>query len=158
MAVTLGQICTAVHDALEELVVSGDLNLVENYNELREGKATTRSAQVYWEEGAFDSDSETDRTTFIDAVTGAPGVRQSDETIFVDLYVRQRSQLNEDWGDAIDLGSIVTDKLEEFAGKCPPFELGGLKSVRCTYRRVVFSYTNSTEYTGVRYELVFRIF
>ena len=154
--VTIGQICTAVHTVMEELVVSGDLNRVQNYDELTEGMNTTKTLQVYPENWEVDIAQDTDRSTFVDGVTGVPGVRQTDVLLRLDLYVRQRSQLNEDWGDAVDLASVVSDKLDE-QGSCPLFAQTGIRSMHWTCQRVVFDYA-SILYTGWRFELRLRIF
>lgn len=154
--VTVGEICTAIHTVLEELVASGDLNRVQNYDELTEGMNTTKTIQVYPERWEVDAATDTYRTTFTDATTGIPGVRQTDILIRVDLYVRQRSQLNEDWGDAVDLASIVSDKLDEQGG-CPLFSQAGIRSMHWTCQRVVFDYA-TVLYTGYRFEITVRIF
>jgi hypothetical protein len=154
--VTIGEICTAVHTVMEELVTSGELARVQNYDELTEGMNTTPTLQVYPERWEVDVASDTDRTTFVDTSTGIPGVRQTEVALRLDLYVRQRSQLNEDWGNAIDLASTVSDKLDE-EGNCPLFAQTGIRSMHWTCTRVVFDYA-TVLYTGFRFDLTVRIF
>lgn len=151
--VTVGEICTAVHTVLETVV---GVERVQNYDELTEGMNTLPTIQVYPESWEVDAATDTDRTTFTDATTGIPGHRQTDIVIRVDLYVRQRSQLNEDWGDAVDLASVVSDKLVEEGG-CPLFAQVGIRSMHWTCQRVVFEYATGL-YTGWRFELSLRIF
>ncbi len=138
------------------MVTSGDVNRVQNYNELTEGMNTLPTIQVYPENWETDVGGETDRTTYVDAVTGVPGVRQTDVLVRVDLYARQRSQLNEDWGEAIDIADAIDNKLNEEAG-CPLFNEAGIRSLHWTATRVVFEYA-TVLYTGFRFELTLRIF
>jgi hypothetical protein len=141
---------------MEELVTSGDVERVQNYDELTEGMNTTPTIQVYPESWEVDASSDTDRTTFTDSGTGVPGLRQTEMVIRLDVYVRRRSQLNEDWGDAADLASEIHDKLDE-QGSCPLFDQVGIRSFHWTCTRVVFDYAG-TLYTGWRFELTLRIF
>lgn len=150
---SIGEICTAVHD---EIATVAMLNVVQNYDELTEGMNDLPGAQIYPENGECDPSGDTDRTTFVSAATGVPGVRQADVMVRVDLYARQRSQLDEDWEAAVDLLDAVYDKLEE-QGDCPPFGLTGIRSYHFTWARVVFEYA-TVSYTGFRFELFFRIF
>lgn len=154
--VTVGEICTAIHTVIEELVTTGDIERVENYNELREGVNTTPTVQVYPERWEVDAATDTDRTTFVDGSTGLPGVRQTALVVRLDVYVRQRSQLNEDWGEAVDLASTISDKLDEQGG-CPLFAQAGIRSMHWTCQRVVFDYAGVL-YTGWRFEIVVRVF
>ena len=151
--VSVGDICTAIHTVMETVV---GIERVQNYDELTEGMNTTPTMQVYPERWEVDVAQGTDRTTFVDAATGIPGHRQTEIVIRLDLYVRQRSQLNEDWGDAIDLASTVSDKLDE-EGSCPLFDQVGIRSMHWTCQRVVFDYA-TVLYTGFRFEIVVRIF
>ena len=149
-------VCTAIAGVLNDLVVSGDLNRIQNYDELTEGMNTLPTLQVYPERWEVDIGGETDRTTFTDAATAIPGVRQTEVIIRLDLYVRQRSQLNEDWGEAVDLADTLSDKLDEQSG-CPLFDQVGIRSMHWTCQRVVFEYA-TVLYTGFRFELTIRIF
>lgn len=151
--VTVGEICTAIHTVMETVV---GIERVQNYDELTEGMNTTPTMQVYPERWEVDIAQDTDRTTFVDATTGIPGVRQTEVLVRLDLYVRQRSQLNEDWGDAVDLASAVSDKLDE-EGSCPLFAQVGIRSMHWTCQRVVFDYA-TVPYTGFRFEIVVRVF
>jgi len=151
--VTVGEICTAISTVLATVV---GVNRVQDYDELTEGMNTLPTIQVYPERWEVDVATGTDRTTFVDGVTGIPGVRQTEIIIRADLYVRQRSQLNEDWGDAVDLASLVTDKLDE-EGSCPLFSQVGIRSMHWTCQRVVFDYA-TVLYTGYRFEIVIRVF
>jgi len=150
---SIGEITTAVHDSI---ALVGALNSVQNYNELTEGMNTLPGAQIYPESGDCDAATETDRTTFVDAATGVPGVRQAEVMVRVDVYARQRSQLAEDWDTAVDLLDAVYDQLET-QGDCPLFGLTGIRSYRFTWQRVVFEYA-TIAYTGFRFELFFRVF
>jgi hypothetical protein len=154
--VTVGEICTAIHLDMEDLVTSGDLNRVQNYDELTEGMNTLPTLQVYPENWETDVAGDTERTTFVDGATGIPGHRQTELLIRLDLYARQRSQLNEDWGEAIDLADAIDTQLNE-QGSCPLFNQVGIRAIKWTCARVVFDYA-SILYTGFRFELTVRIF
>lgn len=153
---SINAICDAVATAMAT-IPAPTVERVQSYDELTSGMNTLPTIQVYPERWETDVSTETDRTTFVDAITGVPGVRQCEVLIRIDVYVRQRSQLDEDWGEAVTVGSAVQDKLEE-QGTCPPlFDLIGIKSMHWTASRVVFDYA-SILYTGWRFELSLRIF
>jgi len=151
--VTVGAICDAVAAVLS---TTAGITRTQSYNELTEGMNTLPTLQVYPEFWDVSAGSETDRFSFVDAATGIPGHRLTEMTLHLDLYARLRSQLNEDWGEAIDLASALHDKLDE-QGSCPHFALAGIRSFHWTAHRVVFPYAQ-TEYVGFRFVLTVRIF
>ena len=160
---TFQGVCTGIHVVLEELIpaddavfVVGDVRRVQNYDELTEGMNTLPTIQVYCERWETSIDSDTDRYTFVDATTSVPR-RQTEALIRIDLYYRQRSQLDEDWGGALITADAIQSKLEE-QGLCPLFDVEGVRSIHWTCERVLFEYTSSTLYTGYRFELTARIF
>jgi hypothetical protein len=82
--------------------------------------------------------------------------------LHLDLYARQRSQLAEDWGLAVDLASELHDKLDE-EGSCPLFSQVGIRTMHWTADRVIFEYGSDAQgkplrYTGFRFALTVRIF
>jgi hypothetical protein len=151
--VTVGAICDAV--ALDLSTTTG-IARTQSYNQLTEGMNTLPTLLVYPEFWEVSAGSETDRFSFVDAATGIPGHRQTEMLLHLDLYARLRSQLNEDWGEAVDLASALHDKLDE-QGACPHFALAGIRTFHWTAQRVVFVYAQ-TEYTGFRFLLTVRIF
>ena len=153
MAVTVGQIANAIADVLG---TTTGINRTQSYDELTEGMNTLPTLQVYPESWVVSRDSDTDRLTFVKASTGQPGVRYTEMILHADLYVRQRSQLNEDWGEAVDLADALNTKMEE-EGACDHFDLVGIKSFRWDAARVVFNYAQ-TLYTGFRFTITVRIF
>jgi len=153
MAVTIGQIVDAVADTLS---ATTGINRTQSYNELTEGMNTLPTLQVYPESWGVSQDSATDRLTFVKQSTGQPGVRYTEMVLFADLYVRQRSQLNEDWGEAVDGADALNTMLEQ-EGTCDHFGLVGIKSFRWDAARVLFSYAQ-TLYTGFRFTITVRVF
>lgn len=151
--VTVGEICTAI---ATEMATIASINSVQDYDELKEGQNTLPALQILAENWETDIASETDRTTFVDGSTGIPGVRQCDIEIVLALLVRQRSQLNEDWREAVDIASEVQSKLEE-QGDCPIFGLSGIRSFHWRADRVVWDVA-TVLYTGYRFTLNLRIF
>lgn len=149
----MGQICDAVAGTLS---TTPGLERTQSYNELTEGMNTWPTLQVYPDNWEVSFESETDRLTFVDAATGIPGHRQTHITIFLDLYVRRRSQVNEDWGEAVDVASALHDKLDE-EGDCPHFGLAGIRSFHWSAQRVIFPYAE-TKYVGFRFTLELRVF
>jgi hypothetical protein len=157
--VTVGAICTAIHLDMENLVTASGAGLrrVQNYDELTEGMNTLPTLQVYPENWETDVASDgTERSTFVDGSTGVPGHRQTELLVRLDLYARRRSQLDEDWGEAIDLADLIDTQLNE-QGSCPFFDQTGIRAFSWTCTRVVFDYA-SVLYTGFRFELTIRIF
>jgi hypothetical protein len=151
--IAIGTIIDAIAATLSTTAFSADLqiNRTQSYNQLTEGMNTLPTLQVYPETWEVSSGSETDRISFVDAVTGIPGHRVTEITVFLDLYVRQRSQLNEDWGEAIDLAGALGDKLDE-EGPCPHLGSEAIRSFHWVAQRVVFVYAQ-VEYIGFRFTL-----
>jgi len=113
--ITVGEICDAIAATLSTTV---GLTRTQSYNQLTEGMNTWPTLQVYPESWETSMDSATDRISFVDAATGIPGHRYTEIIFFLDLYARQRSQLNEDWGKAVDMADALDNKLNE-EGACP---------------------------------------
>jgi hypothetical protein len=151
--VTIGAICDAVADTLS---TTAGIERTQSYDELTEGMNTWPTLQVYPDNWEVSFESETDRLSFVDAVTGIPGHRQTHITLILDLVVRPRSQLAEDWRAAVDLASALHDKLDE-EGACPHFGLDGIRSFRWSAQRVLYPYAQM-RYVGFRFTLELRIF
>src|SRR3990167_9170922 len=83
--ITNAQICDAIRNKLVAAV-----GVAQSYNALTEGMNDPNLIQVYPEAARQDPGGQTDRTTF-----GAY-VRQTDTTINVDYYARQRRRSEED--------------------------------------------------------------
>lgn len=157
--VTVGEICDAVATTLS---TTAGIARTQSYNELTEGMNTLPTLQVYPESWELSSGSETDRFAMVDAATGVPGHRLTEMVLHLDLYARQRSQLAEDWGLAVDLASALHDKLDE-EGSCPLFAQTGIRSMHWTADRVMFEYGSDAQgrplrYVGFRFALTVRIF
>ena len=150
---SIGEICSAI---ATEMATIASINRIEDYDELTSGMNTLPTLQILAENWETDIGGETDRTTFVDASTGVPGVRQCEVQVILALLVRQRSQLNEDWREAVDVASDVQDKLEEQGG-CPIFGLTGIRSFHWRADRVVWDYAGVL-YTGYRFTLDLRVF
>ena len=159
--VNIGTICDGIANMLS---TTPGLNRTQSYNEMTEGMNTLPTLQVYPETWETSSDSETDRINFVDAATGIPGHRYTTITYHLDLYARQRSQLNEDWGRAVDMADALDTMLVNNLGSCPFFGIPGVKSPpRWEATRVIFQYGqdargNPFEYTGFRFVLTVRVF
>jgi len=157
--VSVGEICDAIATTLSTTV---GIARTQSYNELTEGMNTLPTLQVYPDFWEVSAGSETDRHAFVDATAAVPGLRISEFTIFCDLYVRRRSQLDEDWGEAVDLASTLHDKLDE-EGRCPLFSQAGIRTFHWTAQRVVFEYGRDGQgqplfYVGFRFTLTVRVF
>ena len=125
MAISIGALCNAVATTLS---TTTGLERTQSYDQLTEGMNTLPCLQVYPERWEVSADSGTDRLTFVDQSAGVPGVRQTELTLHLDLYVRQRSQLDEDWGAAVDLASVLQDKLDDVDAEAAKAEtLAGAK-------------------------------
>jgi hypothetical protein len=157
--VSVGAICNAI---AASLALTVGITRTQSYNQLTEGMNTFPTLQVYPDFWEVSAGSETDRHAFVDAAAGIPGLRISEFTIFCDLYVRRRSQLAQDWGDAVDLASLLHDRLDT-EGACPHFGLAAIRSFHWTAQRVVFEYGRDGQgqpllYTGFRFTLTVRVF
>ena len=138
--ISIMQMCTAVHDTLED---AASLVLAQNYDELTETIPDTPMIQVWFSTSSVDSQNVTDRETF-----GA-GVRVSSYDIFVDVYAKRRANLAED----VAIATRVIDELEailEAQDNCPPFGLTYCKSYRWETTFTVNLYNNGKEYAGGR--------
>lgn len=147
-------ICTAIHDTLEAVIVPAPFNIFYDWDELPEGMNSVPALEIYVEEWETSTESETDRITF--AAGGSGPRRWANIAIRIDLYARQRSQLDEDWELALSLANSLHDALEA-QGPCPNFGLAGIRHFRWTARRVVFERSQAT-YTGYRFELTVGVF
>src|SRR5512139_962325 len=100
MSITLAQVCNAVETTLAPAVT-----YTQSYNELKEGLNDWPMLQVYWDASNQDPGGNADRTTF-KAV-----VRQTDITIFADLYGTPRRDIGEDMAALLPLVDAVIDIL-----------------------------------------------
>ena len=155
--VTVGAIVSAVTTFVS---ATPGITRTQDYNKLTEGMNVLPTLQVYPESWEVSTGSETDRVSFVDGVTSIPGHRDTEMVLFLDLYVRQRSQLLTDWGDAVDLASALSTQLDT-AGACPLFGLSVdgypvVGSFKWTAQRGTFPYAQ-VSYTGFRFTLTLRI-
>lgn len=151
--VTIAQICDAVASTLS---VTTGLLRTQSYNQLTEGMNTVPTLQVYPESWETSVDSGTDRIAFVDPLTGIPGARDTEVVLFLDLICRQRSQLGEDWGEAVRMADNLDNQLN-LEGECPHFGLAGIRSFRWSAQRVLFPYAE-TGNVGFRFTLTLRVF
>jgi hypothetical protein len=149
---TIRSILTTVLDTVMEGVTLAPSG--QTLESMTEGMQDVPAIQCYFEELAQDPSGETDRTTF------RGGVRQTNLTIHLDVYARQRSQLGEDISAVTDIADEVIAVLEAQDTK-PYFGVTGLKAFSWTAQRVTFAYGSEPgqiQYAGIRFILVFRIF
>jgi len=151
--VTIGQICNAIATTLS---ATPGLVRTQSYNQLTEGMNDLPTLQVYPENWETSMGSDTDRIAFVDPLTGIPGHRYTEVVLFLDLHVRQRSQLDEDWGAAINMADALDNQLN-LEGACPHFGLAGIRTFRWFAQRVIFGYAQ-VDYVGFRFTLTVRIF
>ena len=155
--VTVGAIVNAVAAFVG---TTPGIRRTQSYNQLTEGMNVRNTLQVYPVSWEVSTGSETDRISFTETATGVPGHRDTEMILFLDLYVRQRSQIQIDWGDAVDLADALNTQLDT-AGACPLFGLseGGypvVGSFKWTAERGVLPYAQ-VEYIGFRFTLTLRI-
>jgi len=153
--VNLSQLNTAIVTTMEELVVAGVVNKVEDISELSEGIQDQPMMQVYWQSIVNDVSGSTDRTTF------RGGVRQQDIVFHVDIYAQQRAHIGEDMSAMLTVVDAVIDKLEEQNIK-PYFGLTEdairpIKAFSWQGDRAEFRY-GDYQYVGARFTLSFRVF
>ena len=146
------QICDAIKVPMTTIA---SIRRVNCYYELTEGMNTLPTLEIYPERWNTDTATETDRTTAC-----APNMlRQTNVVVYLDLYARQRSQIAEDWNQAVEVADDIQDKLEEQCA-CPIFGLAGVRSFQWEAQRVVFErdWTPPPQYAGFRFILTLRIF
>jgi len=149
MAVTLGQILDAIEATL---ATATTVNRSESYDELTEGIHDFPMLQVYPEVGTQDPSGGTDRTTF------KGGVRQTEFTIHVDYYARQRSHIGEDMSALVD-GIDALQNVFEAQDTKPYFALDGIRAFKWSWSRAVFTYGDpNVSYIGARFVLIIRVF
>ena len=149
MAVTLGQILNAIEATL---ATATTVNRSESYDELTEGIHDFPMLQVYPEAGTQDPGGGTDRTTF------RGGVRQTEFTIHVDYYARQRSHIGEDMSALVD-GIDALQNVFEAQDTKSYFGLAGIRAFKWSWSRAVFTYGDpNVSYMGARFVLTIRIF
>jgi hypothetical protein len=124
----------------------------QSYDELSDGMTDVPTLQVYPEGGGQDAQFENDRTTF-----GA-GIRQTDFTIFVDYYARQRSHIGEDMKALVDGIDAIQNIFEEQDYQ-PYFGLDGIKSWEWRWDKVTFVYGDpGLPFIGARFTVIVRVF
>lgn len=150
MSITLRQVLNAVKTTLAP--VAADASRAQTMETITEGMNTLPTVQIYVDEWDTTAGSETDRKTM------RAEVRVTALTIFVDVYVRQRSQLGEDMAAVVDKADEIIPILEAQKVK-PYFALEGIKAFRWNGKRVTFVYGDqATAYVGMRFTLTFTIF
>ncbi len=151
MAVTLTQLCTGIKDTLG---AATGIQLSATFSELTEGISSLDCPliEVYPQSGSCDHSGRTDRTT-VNA-----GVQQSIVAIHADLYARQRSQLDEDMTETIEMVDSIITVLQE-QEKPPFFGVGDrdIKAFSWSWRKAVHRRAQAN-YVGARFTLLLRIF
>ena len=145
-------ICDAIQSAMNDLVVSGDLVAVQNFDELTEGINDENVLQIYPESGGpVSGNSETHKFTL-----GPDPVIIEDIVIHLDYYARQRSHLGEDMGQLVTGLDIIRTKIKE---ECTPCSIFGIdvKNFQWEWNRFVITYAEA-DFVGVRFILRIRIF
>jgi hypothetical protein len=151
--ITFQQVVTAIHQVLEDELVDDTLRIVYNYDELLEGMNTWPCAECYVEEFETSFGSDRDRDSFCEDGTKR---NQTQILVRVDLYARRRSQMNEDWREALILANAIQRVLETEC-TCPLFSQAGINDLHWTGSRVIFERAE-TMYAGYRFELTVTIY
>ena len=146
MSITLAQICNAIET---QLMTATGLSYTQSYNELKEGMNDWPMLQVYWDGSNQDPGGNADRSTF------HAGVRQTDITVFADLYACPRRDIGEDMAALLPLVDAVVNVLE--AQKNPNFGLLGIKGFNWSAQRVIFRY-GETDFMGARFTIRIKVF
>jgi len=145
--ITNAQICDAIRNKLVAAV-----GVAQSYNALTEGMNDPNLIQVYPEAARQDPGGQTDRTTF-----GAH-VRQTDTTINVDYYARQRREIGEDMAALVAGIDAITAVLEAQSHE-PAFGLAGIQQFSWSWTRVLFSYGDpDIRYIGARFVIHIRTY
>ncbi len=143
--VTLSSICTAIRNTL---ATATGLNVAQDTTQITEGIHDLPLLQVYPESGEVDPSGRTDRTTF-----GA-GVQQDRMVIHADLYVRQRSHLQEDMDTLIDMIDAVIYTLKHDAADTMFGGLDNFQGFHWSWQRVIFEYGDPlAKYVGARFRI-----
>lgn len=116
-------------------------------NKLRETIPETPAVQVYFESKDTTSPGGTDRYSMGGA--GHAIIRKTTIVIHVDIYVRQRSNIGDEFAAMEELIDEVDDIMERQEGS-PYFGIDGVKAYSYRAERVTFEY-NKNDYVGVRY-------
>jgi hypothetical protein len=151
--ITIAQICTAIAGALRdvpEIVRVQDAAQVSIEDGMSEAIADLPTAQVYWQTSETSAGFDSDRATF------TAGVRVTQMLFHIDVYVRQRAQLNEDAAETLRIAEVVQTALEAQRTK-PLFGLAGVQAFRWSAERVVFEY-GQVGYAGVRFAVTVWVF
>ncbi len=147
--VTIAEICDGIANTLS---TASGIKTTKSYDQLSEGIPATDCPrlQVYPDSFVQDVRQATDRTAF------SGSIRQSQLTIFVDVYARQRSHLALDVAAMVDTLDSLIDVLE--AEERPPFfGVKGVRSFRWEWRRAVLRYGDK-RYSGGRFTLWLQIY
>ena len=149
MSVKISEICDGIATTLS---VATGVKSWTLYNEVSEGipNLDCPRLEVHPDSGTTDPTGGTDRSTF-----GA-GVQLMAASILVDLYVCQRSQMQDDMKDAVDLIDAISDVLET-EERPPFFGEAGIKAYSWNFRRVTFVRSGAL-YMGARFTINCRIF
>ena len=145
-------ICDAIQSAMNDLVVSGDLVAVQNFDELTEGMNDENVLQIYPESGGpVSGESATHKFTL-----GPDPVIIEDMVIHLDYYARQRSHLGEDMAQLVAGLDVIRAKIKEECTACSIFGIN-VKNFQWEWNRFVITYAEA-DYVGVRFILRIRIF
>lgn len=145
----IDQVCD---DIATTLGAATGIAAVDSYGELQEGVPDVPYMQVYPEEGSTDATGDGDRSTF------RGGVRVTETAFNVDVYCRQRSNLDQDMKAVVDAQRAVQAKLEEQRTK-PYFGNSSIKGFSWTWRRAAFQPEGSDRvYAGLRFVVRVRQF
>jgi len=149
---SIKSICDAIEGAMDDLVTSGDLVVVQNFDELSEGMNDENVLQIYPESGGpVSGDSETHKFTL-----GTDPVIIEDATIHLDYYARQRSHLGEDMAQLVTGLDVIRAKIKSECTVCSIFGID-VKNFQWDWNRFVITYAEC-DYVGVRFTLKVRIF
>ena len=149
MAITLAQMADAVRTTLE---AADGIQSAASYDEIHEGinSIDCPRIEVYPERGDCDPSGNADRFAF------NAGAQLSVIVINVDLYARQRSQLDEDLGAYVAEADALIDILQE-QEKPPFFGVEGIQPFSWGFRRTSFRRSGAL-FAGARFEIRMRVF
>lgn len=149
MAVSLMAVLDGVADTL---AMTTGVVTMKSYDELTEGvdPFDCPRLHVFPQAGVCDPSGNTDRTTF------SSGVQQVELTIFVDLFARQRSELQEDMMVTVEMVDSLMNYLQTLE-RPPFFGVEGIKSFSWRWQRDTFKFAKSY-YMGARFTLIIKCF
>lgn len=150
---SIDAICTVIKtwmDELDNATIANGFKVVQNFDELTEGMNSTPAVQIYWDDLAIDSLTNTTMQTL------EHSRRNRDLTFNIDIFTGDRNNLHLNMAEQVRWADLLWDKLEE-KDQCNAFSDAAINVVNIEVQRVLFDYATVT-YPGVRAVLTVRVF